>query len=70
MNVQKNNVDFEFHTMPVIEKTDLINENVMDFKLLDGFSAETSGGLLIMMPEDNAQDFQKELKEENGQITW
>jgi len=40
------------------------------FKLLDGKSAETSGGLLIAIPKNNAEAFVKELKEMGGHDVW
>jgi hypothetical protein len=30
---------------------DIINDNVHNFKLMTGYSAETSGGLLIIIPK-------------------
>ena len=53
----------------VIEKLPILkNMHVADkalggmFKVLDGKSAETSGGLLIAIPKENAPAFVKELK--------
>jgi len=34
-----------------------INDNILNFKLLEGYSAETSGGLLIMVPPDKVDPF-------------
>jgi selenide, water dikinase len=42
-------VDIIIHSLPIIDKMDVINNEVMNFKLLDGYSAETSGGLFIML---------------------
>ena len=42
----------------------------MNFRLLEGFSAETSGCLLIMIPASNADEYRKELKERFGQNSW
>ena len=47
-----------------------VNEEIQDFRLMDGFSAETSGGLLMMLPENKANDFMKELLQEHGQTSW
>jgi len=47
-----------------------VNNTVFDFKLLEGYSAETSGGLLIMVPPSKVDDFQKELLETYGQLSW
>ena len=64
--VQKSSVDYKIHSLPVLDGTAEVNESVFDFKLLDGFSAETSGGLLVMVPPANADNFQKELLESYG----
>lgn len=70
VNVQKKNLDFRFALLPLIRGMDQINNSVLDFKLMEGLSAETSGGLLIMLPEDKVQGFQDELREEYGQHSW
>ena len=59
-------VDIVVHTLPVIHKMDVINNEVLNFKLLDGYSAETSGGLFIMLPPEAAKDFIKEHRETVG----
>jgi selenide,water dikinase len=41
-----------------------------DFKVTEGFSAETSGGILTMMPPDRARDFIKASLGEYGQTVW
>lgn len=43
-------------------KVDKVNHN---FKLIEGSSAETSGGLLVCLPKDNAEAFVNEVRE-NG----
>jgi hypothetical protein len=37
-----------------------------DFKVTEGYSAETSGGIMTMMHPMNARDFIKEALEEYG----
>lgn len=49
---------------------DIINREVFNFKLLEGFSAETSGGLLIMVPPEKVAPFQEDLLKEYGQQSW
>lgn len=44
-----------------------IDKLVHDFKLQEGFSAETSGGLLICISKENSEGYIKEMTE-NGQI--
>jgi hypothetical protein len=36
---------------------DIINENIHNFKLMEGYSAETSGGLLIIIPPEKVSSF-------------
>ena len=40
------------------------------FSLERGFSAETSGGLLLCLPRDNAEAFCKEIEEADGCAAW
>lgn len=49
---KKNAVDYRFDTLPIIDGMADINDTVFDFKLKEGYSAETSGGLLIMVPPE------------------
>lgn len=65
------NSEYFIHTLPIIEGVTLVsdllkNANVIDFQLLDGFSAETSGGLAIMMDKQVANQFIKDLWEIDG----
>ncbi len=41
-----------------------------DFKVKEGFSAETSGGIFTMIAAEKANDFMKESLEKYGQTTW
>ncbi|MFN3504562.1 MAG: AIR synthase-related protein [Allorhizobium sp.] len=40
------------------------------FKLTQGSSAETSGGLLLCLPADRAEAFVRELQETDGHAAW
>jgi hypothetical protein len=52
---QKGKVDFEIHTLPIIKNMVKVNKAIGNsFKLLDGYAAETSGGLLLCLPAENA----------------
>lgn len=64
---------FEFYvdTMPVIAgmakvAAFLKTEGILDFKLIDGFSAETSGGLLVMLPRESADAFIADIERIDG----
>jgi len=59
---QKAAVNFEIHTLPIIRHMKEVNEKV-SYNLLEGRSAETSGGLLVCLPADKAEAFCKELQE-------
>ncbi|TMW60187.1 hypothetical protein Poli38472_000229 [Pythium oligandrum] len=64
-------VDFEIHTLPVIRNMVKVNDTIGNsFKLLEGLAAETSGGLLLCLPEANAEAFIKELRELDGKPAW
>jgi len=68
---QKENVSFEIHTLPILSHMkDVFLACGIDFKLLEGYSAETSGGLLISLPRENADAFCKELEKLDGQPSW
>ncbi|GKZ00647.1 hypothetical protein MPSEU_001016900 [Mayamaea pseudoterrestris] len=72
-NLMDNQVDavgMEIHTLPCIAGTTKINNEVFDFRLLLGYSAETSGGLLICVPEELADEFCRELEELDGCPAW
>ena len=63
-------VGMELHTLPLIAATKRINDQVFNFRLTVGYSAETSGGLMICMPPENATQYMEELKEIDGTESW
>ena len=63
-------VGMELHTLPFIKKTPIVNDEIFNFRLMVGYSAETSGGLMISMPADKAQGYIDELKELDGCDGW
>ncbi|KAF1786193.1 PurM-like, N-terminal domain [Phytophthora cactorum] len=68
---QLGDVSFELHTLPIIKNMVKVNEAIGNsFKLLDGFAAETSGGLLLCLPARNADAYIKELRELDGKPAW
>ena len=68
---QKNKVAFEIHTLPIIKDMAKIDQHINNsFKLLSGLSAETSGGLLICIPQDHAIPFINEIYELEKQEAW
>jgi selenide,water dikinase len=68
---QKNPVDIEIHTLPIIKNMVPVSNRMGFFNLVEGFSAETSGGLFIMLPsEEAAISFCKEIEEIDGYPAW
>lgn len=67
---QKAGVHFSINTLPIIENMDKVNAK-FNFKLLQGFSAETSGGLLVALPSTEiAQAFINDIHAEDGWPAW
>ena len=71
MDNQAAPVGMEIHTLPCIANTAKVEQSgVLDFRLIKGYSAETSGGLMICMPENDALEYCKELEELDGESSW
>jgi selenide, water dikinase len=47
-----------------------INEHIFNFRLTLGYSAETSGGLLVILDPDHVEGFIKEHRETYGHDVW
>jgi len=56
-NQQQPNLGMVLERLPCIRNTPLINKQVFNFRLTSGYSAETSGGLLVCLPADKAQAY-------------
>jgi len=68
---QKNPVSFVIHNLPVIAKMAAVTKAVGNmFGLLAGSSAETSGGLLICLPREQAAAFCKDIEKTEGYPAW
>lgn len=68
---QKEAVSFELHTLPVIAGLAAVDAAIgNNYRLLQGFSAETSGGLLISLPAASVEPFLLECSELCGQPAW
>jgi len=68
---QKNNVQFLLDTLPVLKNIFKVAEAIGQLnKFLKGFTPETSGGLLISMKKECAEDFCKSIKEIEGYDAW
>lgn len=74
---QKRAVSFKLHSLPIlagmagVAKTIASGDGAcINFKLLEGFSAETSGGLLICLPRVEAEQFCEEIESVDGVPAW
>ncbi|XP_019647454.1 PREDICTED: selenide, water dikinase-like isoform X2 [Branchiostoma belcheri] len=68
---QKNEVSFTIHNLPVIAKMAAVAKACGNmFQLLQGYSAETSGGLLICLPREQAASFCKDIEGEDKLQSW
>lgn len=63
-------VALELHTLPCVAGTPRVNNEIFNFRLLLGYSAETSGGLLVCLPSENVQAFQDDLLQTDGSPSW
>ena len=66
---QSQKVDFAINHLPIISGMTEI-ENITNYGLLQGNSAETSGGLLIIIPKSKAKKFVKKFKSKFGLQSW
>lgn len=68
---QQNEVKFVIHNLPVIAKmADIAKLSDRLFKLLQGYSAETSGGLLIAFPREQAAAFCRAMEAQDQNPAW
>jgi len=64
-------VNFTIHTLPIISNMVKIAKGVGNmFQLMQGYSAETSGGLLMAISKEGAEGFIKEIKELEDCDAW
>jgi len=70
-NVQKFDVDIELTHLPVFQGLVALESRVtVDYKLTKGFSAETSGGLLIAFPSDKVESFKRFMQSVGEPDVW
>jgi len=64
-------VSFTIHTLPIIKNMVKVAKSVGNmFQLLQGYSAETSGGLLLAINKEAAPAFIKDIKEMEDCDAW
>jgi len=67
---QKASVNIELQKLPCLKGSVRVNDEVFDFGLAVGYSAETSGGLLVCLPADRAALFIRDLEARDGEKAW
>jgi len=73
MNLAQNQsaaMDIEIHTLPMIKKMVAVADAVQIWKLRQGYSAETSGGLMVCLSEEHAQAFVDEIQALDNSEAW
>ena len=63
-------MDIEIHTLPIFRHLAAVDQRMQMFSLLQGTSAETSGGLMLCLPADRAQAFMDEIQRVDGNPAW
>jgi len=67
---QEAKVSFLIHSLPILRGMTAVCKIAPFFNLLEGFSAETSGGLFVCLPADKAAAYCKDLQELDGEPAW
>jgi len=70
MENQVAQVGMELHTLPLIAGARAVNDQVFDFRLTIGYSAETSGGLMVCLPADQAEAYIAAVREVDRSESW
>eukprot|EP01128_Nolandella_sp_AFSM9_P009530 TRINITY_DN6131_c0_g1_i1.p1 TRINITY_DN6131_c0_g1~~TRINITY_DN6131_c0_g1_i1.p1 ORF type:complete len:314 (+),score=77.60 TRINITY_DN6131_c0_g1_i1:302-1243(+) len=67
---QKASVTFKIDSLPIIKGMEVAASIYPFFKLMMGYSAETSGGLLVALPAEKATLYMQDLMEIDGTESW
>jgi len=70
VEAQTEKVDFIIERLPVLADIAQLDKKIVNFKLAEGFSAETSGGLLICLEKEKVKDFIDEYTKTSGYEAW
>ncbi len=69
--VQKHDVDFEITSLPIIRGLVPLEKGVtVDYRLTAGLSAETSGGLLVILPPESVATFFEKMRDLGEPEVW
>eukprot|EP01129_Flabellula_baltica_P002822 TRINITY_DN12725_c0_g1_i1.p1 TRINITY_DN12725_c0_g1~~TRINITY_DN12725_c0_g1_i1.p1 ORF type:complete len:313 (+),score=77.14 TRINITY_DN12725_c0_g1_i1:184-1122(+) len=68
---QTEKVDFKINLMPLLHKMGVISDLFPFWHLTEGYSAETSGGLFVLLPSlEAAEKYCAEIEELDGHPAW
>lgn len=68
---QQAEVGLEIHTLPCVEGMAAVGDACgINFKLREGYSAETSGGIMLCLPANASAAFREEIQALDGQPAW
>lgn len=67
---QTNKVKYIIHTLPIIANMTSAAEALGNTSFIKGITAETSGGLLLTLPKDQAIEYCNELSKLDGCPAW
>eukprot|EP00831_Metopus_contortus_P013455 TRINITY_DN1545_c0_g1_i1.p1 TRINITY_DN1545_c0_g1~~TRINITY_DN1545_c0_g1_i1.p1 ORF type:complete len:289 (+),score=46.23 TRINITY_DN1545_c0_g1_i1:591-1457(+) len=67
---QAESVSLRIHTLPIIGKMIKVQDKVINYKLLEGFCPETSGGLMMMIPRKYADDYLSDFLRKTNREAW
>ena len=67
---QERPVDLVINTLPIIHRMLDIHDKVVNYKLTEGYAAETSGGILMIVPSDKVDQLLREFKEKENKEAW
>lgn len=70
VNAQNNkNLKYVINKIPTFKNVQLINDEIKNFKIRDGYSPETSGGLMLTINKENGKKFVEEMHQ-NNENAW
>jgi selenide,water dikinase len=66
---QLRNVTFVINRLPIYKHLIHVDKKVVDYKFMEGYTAETSGGLFVCLSSNQHRQFMEELKDK-GIDSW
>lgn len=67
---QKRKVDLKIKTLPMLNHIYKLDKIARDFRLTEGYAAETSGGLLVILKKEVVQNYLDDFEKTMNQKAW